>query len=104
MTPRAAGRIAVFEIFGDRVDSGLEEFGQEKQRDDDQGDGRHPFIAGHGQAGRARALAGHADEMLGRDVGRDQRKPDQRPDQAAAGQEEILARIFPCGSCTCSRR
>ena len=52
----------------------------------------HPLVAGHGQAGAPGALPGHADELLGRDVGGDQRESDQRPDQAAAGQEEVLAR------------
>ena len=83
--------VAVFEELGHGVDAGPEEIRQEPEGDDDQGDGRHPFVAGDGEADVTGRVAAHADELLGRDVGGDEREADQPPVEAAAGQEVILA-------------
>ena len=47
------------------------------------------------QESRLEALAGHADEVLGGDVGGDQRDADEPPGQVAAGQEVVGGRVLP---------
>ena len=98
ITVRANGVVAVLEELGDRVDAALEKLRQEEERDDDQGDGGHPLVAGDGHAEPVGGLAAHADELLGRDVGGDERKADQPPGQPATGEEVVLGAIARCGS------
>jgi len=66
----------------------------EEEGNDDERDGGHPLIAGDRHPQPVRRLAAHADELLGRDVGRDQRETDQPPGQTAAGEEVILSSVL----------
>ena len=76
------------------VNPGPKEVRKEGEADHDEGDGGHPFVAGDGQANMAGGVAAHPDELLRRDVGGDQGKPDQPPAQTASGQKVILAALF----------
>ena len=62
----------MLEEFGNRVDAAPQEVGQEEEPDDDQRDGRHPFVAGNGQSHIGRRTARHAHELLGRNIGGNQ--------------------------------
>ena len=88
--------VAEFQVLGDRVDARLQEAGQEEESDQHEGDGGHPFVAGDGEA-EVVSLARHADEVLGRDVGRDQRETDQPPRQVAPGQEVVACVVLSAG-------
>ena len=75
-----------------RVDAVAEEDRQEIFADDQQGQRRHPFVGGDGEADRI-ARARHADDLLGRDIGRDQRGADRPPGQILRRQE-IIRRVL----------
>ena len=67
-----------------------QEDGQEELGDDQEGEGGHPLIGGDGEAdGVSRAR--HADDLLGGDVGGDQRGADGPPGQGPARQEVVGA-------------
>jgi hypothetical protein len=88
---RAGGAVvAVLEELGHGVDADLEELGQQPEGDDDQRDGGHPLVAGDGEADGGERAAGHADEVLGGDVGGDQREADEPPGQLAAREEVVF--------------
>ena len=76
---RSGGIEAVLQELGHRVDSRPQEVWQKPERHHDQSNAGHPFIAGYGQAYMAGGIAAHADELLSRDIGRNQRKADQPP-------------------------
>jgi hypothetical protein len=61
----------------------------EEHGHDHQGRGRHQFIHGNGHADAVAGTA-HADELLGRDVRRDQRCADGPPRERAFGQEVVV--------------
>ena len=63
---------SVLEEFGDGVESGFEEAGEEEEGDEDKGDGSHPLVGGNGHAEPVGGGAGHADKLLGGDVGGDE--------------------------------
>ena len=74
------------------VDVVLEEDRQEELADDQQGRRRHPFVRRDGEPDRITG-AGHADDLLGRDVRRDQRRAD-RPPRQVLRREEIVGRVL----------
>ena len=78
---------AVFEEFRNRVDAGAEEAGQKEKRHQHERDGGHPFVGRHGHSQPVRGRAGHADELLRRDIRGDQRKADEPPSETATGEE-----------------
>ena len=84
------------EVFGEGVDAGLEKPGQEHECHEDERDGCNPLEGGDCQS-RLKPLAGHADEVLGGDVGSDQRDADEPPGQVAASQEVVGGRVLPAG-------
>ena len=67
-------------------DAVLEKHRQKQEADDQQRGRGHPFVGGNGQADRI-ARPGHPHDLLGRDVGRDQRGADGPPRKRAVGQE-----------------
>ena len=75
-----------------RVDFVLQEDRQEELADDQQGRRRHPFVGGDGEPDRI-ARARHADDLLGRDVGGDERGADRPPGQVLRRQE-IVRRVL----------
>ena len=88
--------VAELQVLRDRVDAGLQEPGQEEESDQHEGNRGHPFVAGDGEA-EVVSLARHADEVLGRDVGRDERETDQPPGQVAPGQEVVACVVLSAG-------
>src|SRR5690554_2910471 len=84
-----AAAVALLEELRHREDAVAQEHRQEPLAHDQQGGGRHPFVGRDRQADRV-ARPGHADDLLGRDVGRDQRGADRPPRQRLAGQEVVL--------------
>ena len=78
------------------VDAVAQEDRQEELADDQQGRRRHPLVRRDRQADGI-AGAGHADDLLGRDVGRDQRGADRPPRQRAAGEEVVGGRLLVPG-------
>ena len=94
---RAGARVvAVFEVLGDGVDARPQELGQEEEPDEHQRDGRHPLVAGDGQS-QVVAASRHPHEVLGRDVGRDEREADQPPRQVPPRQEVACGIPLPPG-------
>jgi hypothetical protein len=77
------------EELGHRVDAAAQERRQEHERHDHEGDRRHPLVARDGDAEPVGRLAAHADELLGRNVGGNQREPDEPPREATARQEVV---------------
>ena len=91
--------VALLQKLRHRVDAVLQIDRHEKHADDDQRHGGDPFECRHGDADRE-ALTRHADELLGRDVRRDERGADGPPGEGAFGQEEVGRRC----SCRLRRR
>ena len=89
--------VPVFEELGHGVNAQLQINRQQIQTDHYQGYGGDPFVAGDGQTRRSEAGAGHADEMLRGNIGRDERKTDQPPGEVAAGQEVVFGCVFLAG-------
>jgi hypothetical protein len=87
-----AGSVPLLQELRHGADVVLQEDRQEELADDQQGQGRHPLIGGDGQA-QGIARAAHADDLLGRDVGGDQRGADRPPGQGLAGQE-VVGRVL----------
>ena len=81
--------IALLDELGNRVQSLLDEDGKEVFADENQGQRRHPLVRGDGQA-NLESGAGHADELFGRNVGRDEGGPHRPPGERLAGEEVIL--------------
>ena len=102
--------VAVFKELGDGVNAAAQKFRQEDERHHHERDGGHPFVGGDRHAEPVGGLAGHADELFGGNVRRDQRKADQPPGKPTAGQEVIggssvvLAFWIPCFPARCRRR
>ena len=86
--------VAVLEKLRNRVDAAAEERGQEDKGHHDERDGGHPLVTGDRHAQPVGCLATHSHELLGRDIGGDQRESHQPPGQAAARQEVILGPVF----------
>jgi hypothetical protein len=74
------------------VDVVLEEDRQEELADDQQGQRRHPFVGSDCEPDGV-ARPGHADDLLGRNIGRDQRSAD-RPPRQVLRREEVIAGVF----------
>ena len=81
---------AVLQELGHGENARLEEVGQEEERDNDQCDGCHPFIARYSQPEPLCRAAAHPYELLGGDIGGDQAEADQPPGQTSTGEEVVL--------------
>ena len=81
--------VPLLDELGNRVEPLLDEDGQEVFADEDQGQRRHPLIRGDGQAD-FESGAGHADELLGGYVGRDEGGAHRPPGERFAGEEIVL--------------
>ena len=78
------------------VDLVGEEDRQEKLADDQQRQRRHPLVRRDGETDRI-ARPRHADDLFGRDIGRDQRCADRPPGQVLGG-EEIIGGVLGVAS------
>ena len=83
------GAVAPFQEFRHGVNAVLEEYRQQEFADDEQREAAHPFVRGDADADHI-ARSGHADDLLGGNVGGDQRGADGPPGQRAAGKEIVL--------------
>ena len=83
------GAVALLDKLRDGVQALLNEDGQEVLAHHQQGQGRHPFVRGDGQAQRE-ATARHPDELFCTDVGGNQAGADRPPWKAFAGKEIVL--------------
>ena len=84
----------VLEELGHRVDAAAQERRQEHERHDHEGDRGHPLVARDGDAEPVGRLAAHPDELLGGDVGGDQREPDEPPREPAPRQEVVARAVL----------
>ena len=84
--------VAALQELRHRVDVVLEEDRQEELADDQKRRRRHPFVGRDRKPDRI-ARARHADDLLGRDVGGDERGADRPPGQILRRQE-IIRRVL----------
>ena len=85
--------IAFAQELWNRKNLAVEHHGQKEFTDDNQGHCGHHFVGSNGNA-VAEARARHADKLLGRDVGGNQRGSHGPPCQCVAGKEIVVCTLF----------
>ena len=85
--------VALVQELRHREDFILQVHRDEERGHDDERDGSHPLVGRDGQAD-FEARAGHAHELLGRDVAGNQRGADGPPRERALGQEVVFGVAF----------
>ncbi len=83
--------VAMFEKLRHRENASLEEVRKKAKRHYHQGDCRHPFVTADGHTEVIGSGTRHANELLGGNVGRNERNANQPPLQSASGQKVRFA-------------
>ena len=79
--------VAILKKLGNGVDAAAQELRQEDERNNNKSDGGHPFIRGDRHSKPIRRRPRHSNELLGRDVCRDEREANEPPGESPPRKE-----------------